>query len=189
MAEHETSPENRKTVTAETDELRLRLAAAESQLRDQAAELDRLRDDIQQVRALVPPVEEPAPAAARRPARQVEIVRLDALPPRESWLHRCEGFTVELPDGTVGTVEEARYGSRYDRPDRLAVRVGRWRSRLVLVPVDEVEDIDPAEELVLLRGEPDRGHSDSFERPQPLAGLLESLTRSIRARTGRSSPS
>ncbi len=189
MAELETSPEQRQAVTAvDPHELHVRLAAAESQLREQAAELARLREEIEQLTGTAP-AEERAPAADRRPARQVEIVRLDALPPRESWLHRCEGFSVELPDGTVGTVEEIRYGSRYDRPDRLAVRVGRWRPQLVLVSTDEVEDIDPEEELVLLCRAAERESGRPATHGRPAASPLDFLTRGLRSWTRRSDAS
>lgn len=139
------------TPAGELGELWVHLAAAESRLREQAAELARLRRDVELLHRLRLPEERPQLGAPRRPSRLVELVGLGDLPPRDSWLHRCEGFRVELSDGTVGTVEEVRYGSRYDRPDRLAVRVGRWRPQLLLVPVEEVDEIYPDEELVLLR--------------------------------------
>jgi hypothetical protein len=39
------------------------------------------------------------------------------------WLCRCEGFLVDSPAGRVGVVEGARFRSRLDRPDLLAVHM------------------------------------------------------------------
>jgi hypothetical protein len=74
------------------------------------------------------------------------------------WLRRCEGFTVcSPPQRHVGLVEEVRYRSRIDRPDVLVVRTSPFRRRLVIVPVEEVEEILPGEELVILHAPPSGG--------------------------------
>jgi hypothetical protein len=67
------------------------------------------------------------------------------------WLTRCDGFLVEAPAGRhVGVIEGVRFGSRIDRPEQLAVAVGRLRQRHVLVPVDAVEHVSSEERLVVL---------------------------------------
>ena len=168
------------TLAAERVEERERLVAAESQLREQATELVRLRDDLELLRQ-APRVEVTPPAAPRRQARRVELPGLNALSEREYWLHRCEGFRVEMLDGTVGTVEEVRYGSQLGRPDRLAVKIGRWRTRLVLVPSGEVETISPESKLIVLRRDTD--HEPDPDQPaahddHPTA-LLKALARRL----------
>jgi hypothetical protein len=69
-------------------------------------------------------------------------------------LTRCEGFEVESPDGLVGFVDGLRFVSRIDQPDLLEVRGGRLGRKLLLIPTDQVEEIRPAEERVLVRGVP-----------------------------------
>jgi hypothetical protein len=70
------------------------------------------------------------------------------------WLRRCEGFRVDSPDGRVGFVEEVRYASRCDRPDVIGVRAGLLGRLLLIVPIGEVAEILPREELVVLRRSP-----------------------------------
>lgn len=67
-------------------------------------------------------------------------------------LARCEGFEVDSPTGLVGLVEGLRFISRIDRPDLLEVRGGRFGRQLLLIPVEQVEEVRVAEELVLVRG-------------------------------------
>jgi hypothetical protein len=159
-------------------EERERLAGAESQLREQTTELARLRDDLELLRHALPG-EVTHPAAPRREARQVELPGLNALSARDYWLHRCEGFRVGMLDGTVGTVEEARYGSQLDRPDWLAVKVGRWRARLVLVPCGEVEAILPEDKLILLRRDAGDEPGQPAAYGDPATALLQALARRL----------
>lgn len=70
------------------------------------------------------------------------------------WLCRCEGFVVDSPAGRVGFVEGVRFRSRLDRPDLLAVRAGLLRRRRLLVPIEEVVNIVPREERLILRAAP-----------------------------------
>jgi len=70
------------------------------------------------------------------------------------WLRRCEGFRVESPQGRVGFVEEVRYATRCDRPDVIAVRAGLLGRLLLILPVGEVAEILPREELVVLQRSP-----------------------------------
>jgi hypothetical protein len=69
---------------------------------------------------------------------------------RAYWLRRCEGFVVETPTRRIGRVDGIRYGTSQDEPAALAVRAGRFGRRLLLVGVEEVERIDPAERRVVL---------------------------------------
>jgi hypothetical protein len=69
----------------------------------------------------------------------------------DHWLCRCQGFRVSSPAGPVGVVEELRFLSRVDRPDALAARAGR---RLLIVPVEEVADLIPGEQRIVLRSAP-----------------------------------
>jgi hypothetical protein len=66
------------------------------------------------------------------------------------WLSTCEGFSVESDDGRVGIVEEVRL-SRERQPEALAVRTGLFRTRLVIVPIDDVHQVVPQHKRVLLR--------------------------------------
>jgi hypothetical protein len=70
------------------------------------------------------------------------------------WLRRCEGFRVDSPQGRVGFVEEVRYATRCDRPDVIAVRAGLLGRLLLILPVGEVAEILPGEELVVLHSSP-----------------------------------
>jgi hypothetical protein len=69
-------------------------------------------------------------------------------------LARCEGFEVESPNGLVGFVEGLRFLSRIDQPDLIEVRGGRLGRQLLLIPIDQVEEIRPAEQRVLVRSAP-----------------------------------
>ena len=65
-------------------------------------------------------------------------------------LAHCEGFTVDSPDGRLGVVEAVLPGP--ERPHALAVRTGLFTTRLLLVPLDEVEQVLPDEQRVVLSG-------------------------------------
>jgi len=72
----------------------------------------------------------------------------------EYWLSHCQGFRVDSPDGRVGFVEDVCYGVDPDRPEALAVRVGILGRKVVLVAVDEVVEIIPRKERIILRAMP-----------------------------------
>jgi hypothetical protein len=67
---------------------------------------------------------------------------------REYWLGHCEGFDVRAGDRVVGVVEYVRYGSAHDRPDAIFALSGTFRSRVLEVPVSDVEELDPDDETV-----------------------------------------
>jgi hypothetical protein len=79
----------------------------------------------------------------------------DAASEFDYWLRRCEGFRGDAPpQGRVGFVEEVRYPSRCDRPDVIAVRAGLLGRLLLVLPVGDVAEILPGEELVVLQRSP-----------------------------------
>jgi len=97
---------------------------------------------------------------------------------REYWLGHCEGFDVRAGDRRVGVVEYVRYGSAHDRPDALFASSGRFRTRVLEVPVADVEELDPDDETVWI--------SDSLACTAPFApaGLAASRARVQRWWTG-----
>jgi hypothetical protein len=80
----------------------------------------------------------------------------EARDPRDSsygpdyWLHRCEGFRVDLPDREVGTVKGLRFRDSIE-PELLEVRTGLFGRRLLLIPpVERVDQILPKERRIIL---------------------------------------
>jgi hypothetical protein len=71
---------------------------------------------------------------------------------REFWLGHCEGFEVCAGDRHLGVIEYVRYGSAHDHPDALFARLGTFRTRIVEVPVDDVEALDPPMETLWISG-------------------------------------
>jgi hypothetical protein len=66
------------------------------------------------------------------------------------WLHRCEGFRVESPDGRVGTVQGVRFKGSIE-PEFLEVRAGLLGRRLLLISVEQVKEILPRQRRIILR--------------------------------------
>lgn len=79
----------------------------------------------------------------------------------EYWLCRCEGFAVDSPTGRVGVVEGLRYRTRLERPDELAVRVGRFGRRHLLVSISQVAEIAPRKSVIVLRAVPNGARGGS----------------------------
>jgi hypothetical protein len=79
---------------------------------------------------------------------------------RVYWLARSEGFRVDTPAGRLGIVELVMLRARPDEPDALVVRVGVLGRRLVVVPVDDVADVLPRRQRVMLRRVPDLSGGD-----------------------------
>ena len=91
---------------------------------------------------------------------------------REYWLGHCEGFDVRAGDRRVGVVEYVRYGSAHDRPDAIFAVGGTFRTRVLEVPVAEVEELDPEDETVWI--------SDSLAATEPFAPAgLEALAAGV----------
>jgi hypothetical protein len=80
---------------------------------------------------------------------------------RGSALARCEGFRVDSPGGTLGFVEGVRFASRIDQPDVLEVRGGRFGRQLLLIPIEDVAEISPTEERLVVRSAPEQ-QDDAF---------------------------
>lgn len=72
----------------------------------------------------------------------------------DHWLARCEGFRVDSPDGRIGLVERVNYGARPGRPESISVRAGRVGRWLLTFSIDEVADVVPTREQVVLRASP-----------------------------------
>ena len=154
---------------------RERLAAAEVRLGEQAQELSRLRADLEALRGQLP---EPARPASAPTGRLVELPPPGAVPGPEYWLCRCTGFRVDACGGPIGKVAGIRFDNRHDCPDRLEVRTRRPR-RLVLVPVGDVEQIDPVERRIVLRLDPRRDTMRAEGRN--MQGLVSRLSQYVRA--------
>jgi hypothetical protein len=86
------------------------------------------------------------------------MATLDTHDPRDSsygqdyWLHRCEGFRVESARRVIGTVHGLRFHDSIE-PELLEVRTGFLGRRVLLIPVERVEEIVPKRKLVILRAQ------------------------------------
>ncbi len=84
----------------------------------------------------------------------------DALDSSSYWLGHCEGFGVDSPQGRFGLVEAVMFRMRPDEPDALIVRAGLLARRLVLVPVEDVAEIFPRRERIVLSRVPHESGND-----------------------------
>jgi hypothetical protein len=91
---------------------------------------------------------------------QRELSLQEQLGPRFYWLCRCEGFRVESPEGKFGLVEAVMFRIRPDEPDALIVRAGVLGRKLVIVPIEDVTDIVPRRQRVMLKRVPDFSGAD-----------------------------
>jgi hypothetical protein len=71
------------------------------------------------------------------------------------WLGHCEGYRVDGPEGRVGIVE-AVLGEE-EEPRTLAVREGLFALRTLYVPIEDVIEVHPRAERIVLRSSPDHG--------------------------------
>ncbi len=69
----------------------------------------------------------------------------------EYWLANCEGFLVDAPDGRLGPVLDVLVRDGERTPSSFVVSAGTFIPRLVLIPVEDVEDVLPREKRVRLR--------------------------------------
>jgi hypothetical protein len=67
------------------------------------------------------------------------------------WLHCCEGFRVEGPEGRIGTVTGLPFSGSIE-PELLEVRSGLLNHRLLMIPVEDVLEILPKQRRVIVRG-------------------------------------
>ena len=91
-----------------------------------------------------------------KPARTLS----ETLGPRFYWLCRSEGFRVDSPEGRLGLVEAVMFRVRPDEPDALIVRAGVLGRRLVIVPIEDVADVLPRKERIVLERVPDLAGAD-----------------------------
>src|SRR5712692_2317091 len=90
---------------------------------------------------------------------------------QDYWLHRCEGFRVDLPDREVGTVKGLRFRDSIE-PELLEVRTGLFGRRLLLIPVERVEQILPNERRIILTVPSPLADPDVADRPPRVRGSL-----------------
>jgi hypothetical protein len=76
------------------------------------------------------------------------------------WLARCEGFRVDTDESRYGQVEAVMFRVRPDEPDALIVRAGILARRLVVVPVEDVAEVAPRRERILLARIPEESGAD-----------------------------
>jgi hypothetical protein len=138
------------TVSAQVEPDRCTHAELERQLRDQARRIAELES---KVAVLQPQEREAQPGEPPGPRRTVTLRRRNDSGP-EFWLAHCEGFLVDSPTGPVGVVESVLFGSRLDVPDELEIRVGRLRAVQFVVPIGEIEGVDPEEHRIRLTCDP-----------------------------------
>ena len=87
------------------------------------------------------------------------MAAIDTRDPRDSsygrdyWLHRCEGFRVASAGREIGTVRGLRFKGSLE-PDQLEVRTGLFGRRVLLIPVEQVEELLPKEKRVVLHASP-----------------------------------
>jgi hypothetical protein len=94
-------------------------------------------------------------------------------------LSRSEGFRVDSPYGFVGFVEGLRFESRIDQPDLLEVRGGRFGREVMLVPIEAVEEIVPAEQRLVIRTPPPE-HADHLQELVERFRRVMSVRHSVR---------
>ena len=84
----------------------------------------------------------------------------ESLGSRYYWLGQSEGFRVDSPEGRFGLVEAVMFRTRPDEPDALIVRVGVLGRKLIIVPIEDVADVTPRRERIVLRRVPDMSSGD-----------------------------
>lgn len=67
---------------------------------------------------------------------------------RDYWLGHCEGFRVFGPDGRIGVVEVV-LGAE-DEPEALVVRTGLFGTRASVLPVADVDLVEPRAERIVV---------------------------------------
>jgi hypothetical protein len=120
----------------------------ERKVSELSAKVTALEAEVQALRGLDAKDVQRAGAAA---LPTVELRRSPEPGQRDYELHRCHGFDVYSGEERLGVVEGVVYGSRFDRPDALEIRRGRFFRRPLLVPVEDVEAIEPDEAAVVIR--------------------------------------
>lgn len=68
------------------------------------------------------------------------------------WLHHCDGFRVDGPDGRIGVVDHVEHSFEADAPDVVAVASGLWRIRMSRIPLTDVVEVQPGRGRLVVRG-------------------------------------
>jgi hypothetical protein len=152
------------------------LEALETDIAEEQSELARLEEERQRQAQRI--ARSRARLAALRNSRSTRAIPTEAMaepslttPPERSYaLCRCEGFRVDSPTGKVGLVEGLRYQSRIDQPDALEVRAGWLGRKLLLIPVEDVDQIFVEEGRLVLRMQPAPRHDVFHELMARLRG-------------------
>lgn len=147
------------------------LRQMQSDLHEQVVRVAALEGRVEAMRQLagndrVARVEQPSASEARSPRTDTPIT------PRAfdhgTSLARTEGFRVDSPSGFVGFVDGLRFLTRIDQPDLLEVRGGRFGRDVMLIPIEAVDEVVPAEQRLVIRTTPPQ-HADHL---QELVGRL-----------------
>jgi hypothetical protein len=70
------------------------------------------------------------------------------------WLGHCQGYRVDSPSGRVGIVDDVLFRTDLLRPDTILIRSGLFGTHLTPVPIDDVVEIAPRTEQIMLRDRP-----------------------------------
>lgn len=71
-------------------------------------------------------------------------------PSCEYWLGHCEGYRVETVAGQLGYVEEVVWAPDDSEPVGLKVRATQGTCGLIVLPVEQIEEIDPLSERIVV---------------------------------------
>jgi hypothetical protein len=107
--------------------------------------------------------------------------------PDPYWLSRCEGWRVLSPEGRVGTVTRALYGSHVNLPDALLIQSGLFRRRTRTISIEQIDRLLPATESVILRPPPDEVEQEG-SREATQHGLDQTQGRVGRANARKGRP-
>jgi PRC-barrel domain len=68
------------------------------------------------------------------------------------WLEHCEGFRVEASGRRIGLVEDVLLNAEDNRPAAIMVAAGLRGVRTVVVPVEQIEAVQPRDERIRVSG-------------------------------------
>jgi hypothetical protein len=142
------------------------LRQMQNELHEQVVRLAALEGRVQAMKQLAGAdrtegADERTPDTETRSTHSAPVIAPRTSKPSPS-LARSEGFRVDSPAGFVGFVEGLRFISRIDQPDLLEVRGGRFGREVMLIPIEAVDEIVPAEERLVIRTTPPQ-HADHLQ--------------------------
>lgn len=110
---------------------------------------------------MLPLTAKPRAPTQRRPERQTTTVNLDTI-------GQCVNYSVNSPDGHIGTVAEVRYALREPRlPEALAIRAGRASTRLLIIPLSQLTKITHTTHRIALLSSPLITTTEATTPPRP----------------------